>query len=111
MWLESAEEYSVFIDKNGRKILPMLLLIRIINTVFRLYSYLILARIILTWIPIDPYNPAVQFIYKVTEPVLAPFRVILPLGGMGLDLSPIIVFFLLNLLQRALINILVSVAL
>jgi len=34
----------------------------------------------------------------------------LPLGGMGLDLSPIIVFFLLNLLQRAIINILVSIA-
>ena len=89
----------------------MFLLIQIINTIFRLYSYLILARIFLTWIPIDRYNPVVQFIYRVTEPILAPFRIILPLGGMGLDLSPIIVFFLLNLLQRALINILVSIAL
>jgi YggT family protein len=88
----------------------MLLLLQIINTVFRLYSYLILARIFLTWMPIDSYNPLVRFIYRVTEPVLAPFRIILPLGGMGLDLSPIIVFFLLNLLQRALINILVSIA-
>jgi len=101
----------VLIDKNGRKILPMFLLIKIINIVFRLYSYLILARIFLTWMPIDSYSPVVQFIHKVTEPVLAPFRIILPLGGMGLDLSPIIVFFLLNLFQRALINILVSIAL
>jgi YggT family protein len=89
----------------------MFLLIQIINTVFRLYSYLILARIFLTWIPVDPHSPVVQFIYRVTEPILAPFRVILPLGGMGLDLSPIIVFFLLNLLQRAIINILISIAL
>lgn len=89
----------------------MFLLIQIISTVFRLYSYLILARIFLTWIPIDPDNPVVQFIYRVTEPVLAPFRIILPLGGMGLDLSPIIVFFLLNLLQRSIINILISIAL
>ncbi|MDP2944945.1 MAG: YggT family protein [Atribacterota bacterium] len=88
----------------------MLLLLQIINTVFRLYGYLILARIFLTWMPIDSYNPVVRFIYRVTEPVLAPFRIILPLGGMGLDLSPIIVFFLLNFLQRALINILVSIA-
>jgi len=87
----------------------MFLMIQIINTVFKLYSYLILARIFLTWVPIDPHNPVVQFIYRVTEPVLAPFRVILPLGGMGLDLSPIIVFFLLNLLQSSLINILRSV--
>ncbi len=85
----------------------MFLLIQIINTVFRLYSYLILARIFLT---VDPHNPVVQFIYRVTEPILAPFRIILPLGGMGLDLSPIIVFFLLNLLQRAIINILFSIA-
>jgi YggT family protein len=111
IWLEWAEEYSDFIEKNGRKILPMFLLIRIINIVFRIYSYLILARIFLTWMPIDPYSPVVQFIHKVTEPVLAPFRIILPLGGMGLDISPIIVFFLLNLLQRALINILVTIAL
>lgn len=89
----------------------MFLLIQIINTVFRLYSYLILARIFLTWVPLDPYNPLVQFIYRITEPVLAPFRIILPLGGMGLDLSPIIVFLLLNLLQRSIINILVSIAL
>jgi len=89
----------------------MFLLIQIINTVFRLYSYLILARIFLTWVPVDPHNSVVQFIYRVTEPILAPFRIILPLGDVGLDLSPIIVFFLLNLLQRALINILVSIAL
>lgn len=89
----------------------MFLLIQIIDTTFRLYSYLILARIFLTWIPIDHYNPVVQFIYKITEPILAPFRIILPLGNVGLDLSPIIVFFLLNLLRGGIINILIRVAL
>lgn len=89
----------------------MFLLIEIINLVFRLYSYAILARIVLSWIPLERNNLVVQFIYKITEPILAPFRIILPLGGMGLDLSPIIVFFLINLLQRAIINILISLAL
>lgn len=89
----------------------MFLLIEIINLVFRLYSYAILARIVLSWIPLERNNLVVQFIYKITEPILAPFRIILPLGGMGLDLSPIIVFFLINLLQRSIINILISVAL
>ncbi len=89
----------------------MFLLIQIINTTFRIYSYLILARIFLTWIPVDHYNPVVQFIYKITEPILAPFRIILPLGNVGLDLSPIIVFFLLNLLRGAIINILIRIAL
>jgi YggT family protein len=89
----------------------MFLLIEIINLVFRLYSYTILARIFLSWIPLERNNLLVQFIYKITEPILAPFRIILPLGGMGLDLSPIIVFFLINLLQRSIINILISIAL
>ena len=89
----------------------MFLLIEIINLVFRLYSYAILARIVLSWIPLERNNLVVQFIYKITEPILAPFRIILPLGGMGLDLSPIIVFFLINLLQRSIINILIGIAL
>lgn len=89
----------------------MFLLIEIINLAFRLYSYAILARIFLSWIPLERNNLVVQFIYKITEPILAPFRIILPLGGMGLDLSPIIVFFLINLLQRSIINILISIAL
>ena len=93
-----------------RKEKIMIMVIQLINTVFRIYSYLIIARIFLSWIPIDRYNPIVQFIYKVTEPVLAPFRIIIPLGGMGLDLSPIIVFFLLNLLQRGLINLIINIA-
>lgn len=89
----------------------MFLLIEIINLVFRLYSYAILARIVLSWIPLERNNLVVQFIYTITEPILAPFRIILPLGGMGLDLSPIIVFFLINLLQRSIINILIGIAL
>jgi len=88
----------------------MIFLIQITNAVFRIYSYLIIARIFLSWIPVNHHNPIVQFIYKVTEPILAPFRIILNLGGTGFDLSPIIVFFLLNLLQRALINLLINFA-
>jgi YggT family protein len=86
----------------------MYFIINIINIVFRIYSYLILARIFLSWLPVDRTNPIVRFIYQVTEPILAPFRIILPLGGMGLDLSPIIVFFLLNLLRTSLIRLILN---
>ncbi len=86
----------------------MFTLVNIINNIFRIYSYVILARIFLSWVPVDRSNPAVKLIYQITEPVLAPFRVILPLGGMGLDLAPIIVYFLLNLLRTSLIRIIVS---
>jgi len=86
----------------------MLVIINIINIVFRIYSYVILARIFLSWLPVDRSSPVARFIYQITEPVLAPFRVILPLGGMGIDLAPIIVFFLLSLLRTSLIRLIVN---
>ncbi|MDD2352488.1 MAG: YggT family protein [Candidatus Caldatribacteriota bacterium] len=87
----------------------MYFLINIINIVFRIYSYIILARIFLSWLPVDRSNPIIKLIYQATEPILAPFRVIIPLGGMGIDLSPIIVYFLLNLLRTSLIRLIVNI--
>ena len=87
----------------------MVLLINIIDNLFRIYGYIILARIFLSWFQVDRNNPLVRIIYEITEPILAPFRIILPLGGMGIDLSPIIVFFLLNLLRTALIRLIVNI--
>lgn len=86
----------------------MFFLINIINILFRIYSYIILTRIIFSWISVDRTNPIIKFIYKITEPILEPFRIILPLGGMGIDLSPVIVFFLLNLLRTSLIKLIVN---
>lgn len=86
----------------------MFVIINAINILFRIYSYVILARIFISWLPVDRTNPIIRLIYQITEPVLAPFRIILPLGGMGIDLSPIIVFFLLNLLRSALIRLIVN---
>jgi len=86
----------------------MFVIINAINILFRIYSYVILARIFISWLPVDRTNPIIRLIYQITEPVLAPFRIILPLGGMGIDLSPIIVFFLLNLLRTSLIRLIVN---
>jgi len=86
----------------------MFVIINAINILFRIYSYIILARIFISWLPVDRTNPIIKLIYQITEPVLAPFRIILPLGGMGIDLSPIIVFFLLNLLRTSLIRLIVN---
>jgi len=48
----------------------------------------ILVRVVLTWFPVDPSNPIIRLINEVTEPVLAPFRRVIPRIGM-FDLSPI----------------------
>ena len=69
-----------------------------------LYLVALFGRIILSWFPISPNTPMAQvfsFLYTITEPVLGPIRRLLPpvgVGGMGLDLSPLIVSFGLTLL-------------
>ncbi|WP_303673432.1 YggT family protein [Vampirovibrio chlorellavorus] len=64
-----------------------------------LYKILLLARILLTWLPnIDWYNQPFQGLRAITDPVMAPFsRLIPPMGG--IDFSPILLFFVLSLVQ------------
>ncbi|NMB25022.1 MAG: YggT family protein [Firmicutes bacterium] len=65
---------------------------------------MILARVFMTWIPnIDYYHPLVRFIYDWTEPVLAPFRRMLPPLG-GFDLSPVLVFAVLEFIRGAILR-------
>ena len=67
-----------------------------------LYTFVLLARILVGWIPnIDPYHPIVQLLFQVTEPVLDPARRIIPPLGM-IDISPIVVFIALGILQDVL---------
>jgi YggT family protein len=67
----------------------------------RFIELLIFARCILSWLPINFNSPIVHFIYILTEPFLGPIRKLLyksPLGGPGmiLDISPIILLFIVN---------------
>lgn len=70
------------------------------------YLVVIFARILLSWFPLAPGGllAGVQTLaYALTEPVLGPLRRVIPavgFGGMGLDLSPIIVLFGIQILQR-----------
>lgn len=73
------------------------------------YLIAIFGRILLSWFPIAPGGfvaSVFSFLYTITEPVLGPLRRALPpvaLGGMGLDLSPIIVILVLQLLVLRLV--------
>tara|TARA_B100001540_G_scaffold280440_1_gene269837 strand:- start:1216 stop:1467 length:252 start_codon:yes stop_codon:yes gene_type:complete len=83
-------------------------LISAVNIIFELLNFLLITRIILSWIPHNRYHPIIQIVYNFTGPILEPFRnMINPVGGM--DLSPIIVFFLLRLLHGYLVNFLLSI--
>lgn len=72
----------------------------------RALNLLILARVLLSWIPMARENRLVQFIYEVTEPILAPIRRLLPSLG-GLDLSPFIALLLVEIAQRVLLTMIV----
>jgi YggT family protein len=63
----------------------------ILQIVIWSYFWVIIARVVLSWVNPDPFNPIVRFIYRATEPVLRPIRHRLPTAGTGLDLSPMIV--------------------
>lgn len=67
-----------------------------------LYSFLILVRVLMTWIPnLDPYNPIVNLLIQLTEPVLDPARRLIPSIGM-IDISPIVVLFALSFIGQML---------
>ncbi|MGM0507656.1 MAG: YggT family protein [Fusobacteriota bacterium] len=74
------------------------ILILLINVI----EALIFIRIILSWIvPTHSRNEFVDFINGITEPILAPFRVLIPIGRMGrIDISPLIVLLLLNFISN-----------
>ena len=52
-------------------------------------NWLIIARALISWVNPDPYNPIVQFLQKTTEPMLLPFRRLIPIYTIGIDISPI----------------------
>jgi YggT family protein len=58
----------------------------------------------MSWIRPNPYHPVVQWIHKLTDPVLEPVRRMIPMNAMGFDLSPIVVFILLDILKRVIIH-------
>ncbi len=71
---------------------------------FRIYEIILVIRIIMSWINIDPSHPFSRWILKITEPVLQPIRRLLPANQIGIDFSPIIVFLLLWFIRSFLIQ-------
>ena len=81
------------------------LLYTMIDTGFNILQLFLLARVILSWFPHDPYNQIIHFIYSITEPMMRPIRDIFPMAMGGVDFSPIIVFFLIGLLKKILLSV------
>jgi len=75
---------------------------RLLFAVLQLYSYLLLLRVILSWVNPNPRNSMLLMVVNVTEPVLAPLRGIL--NFKGFDFSPILALFLIRILMNVILK-------
>jgi YggT family protein len=79
-------------------------LIGFLGWLLGLYSWVIIAAALITWVSPDPRNPVVMFLRQVTEPVLAPVRRFLPPWKTGgLDFSPLIVILAIQFVERVIL--------
>jgi YggT family protein len=92
---------------SGLKISPAAIVVmsfaEILNIICWILLIAIFARAILSWIAPRSYHPAIRLLDGLSEPLLTPFRRLLPSMG-GLDLSPIFAILAINLVQRLLVN-------
>jgi len=74
----------------------------LISTAIKLYTWILIARVFISWVSASPYNPIVRTIYLLTEPPLKLIRRFipyLPVGTGYLDLSPIVLLLLLQFFE------------
>jgi len=76
----------------------------VIAYVLQIYSWIVIARVVISWVNADPYNPIVRAIYSMTEPVLYRIRRAIPVFAGGIDFSPIVVFIGIMFLQIFLVQ-------
>jgi YggT family protein len=84
--------------------------IGVLGLLVNFYFFTLIAMIVVSWIAPGSRHPAIELIWQISEPVMAPFRALLPNMG-GIDFSPILVFVTLNVLQIALRHLAMSAGL
>lgn len=62
-------------------------------------TWAVIARSLLSWLPIDQTSPLYQLLFRVTEPIIDPFRRVMPRAGM-IDLSPMMAILALLVMQQ-----------
>ena len=77
----------------------MAFLLTFLGLLLQILWLAILVRVILSWFPVDPSNPIIRIVWDVTEPILAPFRRVIPRIGM-FDLSPLAAFLVISILAQ-----------
>lgn len=91
----------------------MTTLVTTISLLFQIYEFLILIRVLLSWVNVNPYQPVwdhplIRVLNQVTDPVLEPLRRLIPPIGGALDISPVVALFVLEIIRRILISLLLG---
>jgi YggT family protein len=81
-------------------------LVNFVSWLLDLYMWIIIAAALVSWVSPNPYNPIVQFLRRVTEPVLEPIRRLLGRYQTGIDFSPLVVILIIQFVQRVILPLL-----
>ena len=73
--------------------------LKVVKGIFAILDLFVWARVILSWIPHNPYNEITKTVYTITEPLLKPLRDLIPVSSMGIDISPFILILALNMAE------------
>ncbi|HOJ52454.1 MAG TPA: YggT family protein [Syntrophales bacterium] len=88
----------------------LIALARVIDVVLTIYLWIVIVSAVISWVNPDPYNPIVRFLRRVTEPILSRLRRLLPLTGLGIDFSPVVLILIIYFLQWFLVKSLIQLA-
>ena len=81
---------------------------QLLDIILKLATWLVIFRALISWVNPDPFNPIVQFLHRVTEPILEPIRRFVP--ARGVDFSPLIAVILIVFVRSFVIQSLLDLA-
>lgn len=83
----------------------------IVHSLITIYIWILIIGALLSWVRPDPYNPIVQIIYRLTEPAYRALRRVMPTVFNGLDLAPLILVIIFQIIDVILVNVINAVVL
>lgn len=71
-------------------------------TFLNILVWAVIARSLMSWLPVDQSSQLVQMLHRATDPIIDPFRRFMPQGGM-IDLSPLMAIIMLIVMQQVVV--------
>ena len=88
----------------------LMFLANTISTLLTLYSFVVIAACLISWVNPDPYNPIVRFLYRATHPAFDLIKRYLPFTVIsGFDLSPIVLLLAIQFANQVIVGSLVQI--